>query len=848
MDPRLLLVAALIAPAVLVSPPAGATHDEASLPLSHADVSTHQGLAWLAGYVDDDGCAHSMYAAGCRTELTKWYAITAAHAGLDPTRWPTAEASVLGWLLDHADDLDDEVLTRCDPDEEDCRRYRVLSLAKSVLAFRSAGLDPREIPLAGDDHRDTVEELLDTYEGGEFGRPDAVNDDIWALLALNSVGYAGDEVQGAIARTEGAQGADGGVSHTQGQLPDVDTTSSAVWALAPHDRTAFLDRARGFLADSQLTEGDTRGCWPHRKLGLDPVANTESTAWALQAVAGLDEDPLAWSIDGQGPIDCVLANQNEDGGFGHTRSSGSGQVESYQAVIALAWAPYGARTQPASTHTIEQQATVGEEHEAVIPGGFIRVGEQARQALAWTPSEETTRTFHGWRTDPIIQRVELVVTAEERTRSRSSASSGSPSDPVHPPTLSLDAPATAERNRSTTVQLAAEPADAPVTGLKVDWGDGHVTDWSAAEQPSHTYRSLGPVTLQAWARDADGDVSDAVSADLLIEDARPILEIHAPAAVPRHTSFELTADAQDPDGPPPRVTWRLGEHAWTGMSANATVAAPGEHRLEATAVDEAGNEVHAQATIVATNAAPTNLTIHPTQLPANETTVVQANATDPDSDPLTFTWLAQGNRSWGRQLHVTTGPPGELTLTLNVTDAHGGWALGELSVAVVDTPAPSEPAELKVQTSQESPQDPSPSKGIETPRPGTPRVELTHVIHGQPGVPTLVQGRAHQANGSITAVALSMGQSVPVRGQESWQALVPALPNGTYEIAARAAGTQGAWGPWTTATLIVEQPSEPRDEPLSLLEAPKQGDARGTPLGLLVPLVALILAARRRDP
>lgn len=75
---------------------------------------------------------------------------------------------------------------------------------------------------------------------------------------------------------------------------------------------------------------------------------------------------------------------------------------------------------------------------------------------------------------------------------------------------------------------------------------------------------------------------------------------------------------------------------------------------------------------------------------SGDSSMVQAQASDPDNDPLTYTWTATGGKidGTGPQVRWTPGDaaPGKYTINLKVDDARGGTATGSTDVTVEQRP------------------------------------------------------------------------------------------------------------------------------------------------------------------
>lgn len=858
---RRALVAVLLVAPVLV-PTATATHDPATVPLIRGDAPLDRAMDWWV--VNETGCPNPPHDP-CGPYWAKWLTVTAAHTGYDPAAWPSQDAAVLDWLLDHADGLEEgkeEDYCSGSGDSDDCRFARTMGRTKSILAFEAAGLDAREVPLPDGGTRDFVAELLDQHDGNQFGRSDLVNDDVWAIVGLNAAGYDGPEVASAADYVESAQGPNGGLGHSHGSsaTPTVDDTAAAVMALAPRGREAFVDDALGYLEEMQFTDGEHRACWPLRSQAAgSPDPTAPSTAWTIQALVAAGEDPLAWSVDGRSPVDCLLSFQQSDGGFEHNPDedddpdeNNSSPLPTQQATVALAWAPYGSVGEPTSTFQVQQTATRGEETTTRVPDGFLRLDRERVETHRWTPEETGEVVFHGYTSEPHVR--PATVTVDVRAPDSGSSSSGSSggsggtsnTGDGTPPSIDLPGTIPAERNVSRSTTIDATPADDPVVELKVDWGDGDATSWQASADFAHTYTALGEHTLTAWARDADGDVGRS-STTVEVVDAAPRIEIDGPASVNRTEPANLTAAVHDPDGPTPEVRWSAGDRTAEGPAASFRFQAAGEHRVEAVATDQAANTAQATHTIEALNRAPEKPTVRPAEVPANESVVLRANASDPDGDRLAFAWTPPGAgqpSAWGSQLHLDTGSPGTVELTVNASDGRGGWTTARVEVTVTETrdDRGDEAAErIETSSSDQPPADDPPAPAAPSPTP--PAVDLPGSLTVRSDRTTLLSGTAHDPDGTVDRVVVELGGRLPVQGTSDFTARVPALPPGTYTLQAYAIDRAGHAGPPANLTLEVHAP--PADEPVTATSGPEPADVPIPTGAALVALVGAGLAARR---
>ncbi len=175
------------------------------------------------------------------------------------------------------------------------------SAAKAALAARALGMDARDV--GGVDLVAIAEGAYDPETGGYADN--AFTHSI-VVVALTRLGIPAPN--GAITYLRDSQDDDGGWGFEG--TSDTDTTAIALQALAaagvPTSDTAVADG----LAYLDSTQG-TDGGW-----GFDPAeSNTSSTAYVVQALLAVGEDPAAYDVDGVDPVDYLLSVQRADGSF-----------------------------------------------------------------------------------------------------------------------------------------------------------------------------------------------------------------------------------------------------------------------------------------------------------------------------------------------------------------------------------------------------------------------------------------------------------------------------------------------------------------------------------------------------
>lgn len=847
-----LIVASMIAP--LLAPSVGAASAQPGGPEIPSSEVLDAGVDWILERQMEDGCLWSRRDADTgkpvpNTAFTEWAPLATAAAGHDPA---SGEPSLVDGLRACGISPD------APPDD----------LARRILALAAAGEDPHAF-----NGTDWVETLRDHWTGNQFlwqDHPDRINDDVFAVLALRAAGAppSDPQVEGAARFVLDQQNGDGGWASTRSSPTTTSTTDMTAAALQALTAAGVIGpqadattRALDYLAD-RSKQG--HGCLEYRDGGSNQ--DVESTGWAAMALIAVHEDPrsIRWSDDAS-PWDCLRKAQADAGAF-KTEPSEDGRVHwmpTRDALLGLAGVPFGrlnaSLERPSTTLSTTSTPTEGERTTLAADGAAFagwqhpdgRVLDGAR--TPWRPSEAGEITFevllldrHGVAdTDAFTTRV------QPASKDGSGGTDDGRTTSTSAPTVEIDSLPTPERNRSLNVTVNATATDDPVVALRVDWGDGARTGWQASSRFEHTYRALGERTLTAWAKDADGDVSEPATRTLTVQDATPRIRIQAPSSVDRTEPFTAHVEVHDPDGPTPTVDWRWPSGEARGLQATLALQDPGPHTLEASATDTAGNQVNTTTLVHAVNRPPTNLSLTPLEVPANETIVLHANATDPDGDRLRIAWTAPGDErasSWGRQFHLATGPPGQRQLTVNASDPHGGWARADVTLTVrqdaaEDDPDGSDqpPSAVDVETGASQPAPPATSSGDGSPR--APVLDLPTHLTVTPETATLLEGQAKDPDGQVAAVDAQLGGSLPVRGTSRFTARIPALPPGTYTVTVTAVDQTGHQSAPTNVTLDVEAPPPDAAAPLAQTSAPDASshDQQAVP-ALALPLVAAVLA------
>ena len=191
------------------------------------------------------------------------------------------------------------------------------------MVVNTAGTDPHDFGGV-----DLVRELLDRARpDGSFphvpGGLPGVNDTIFAIFALAPVEEAAAQaaIQPAADWIETAQHANGGWSWSATSTRDeVDMTGAAIQALVAAGRTgsAAVQDGIAYLRAAQNPDGG----FP--EFPGNPESNVASTAWAVQAIWAVRDNPEAWrtgsGLPTEEPLDYMESLQEPDGHIRWKRS------------------------------------------------------------------------------------------------------------------------------------------------------------------------------------------------------------------------------------------------------------------------------------------------------------------------------------------------------------------------------------------------------------------------------------------------------------------------------------------------------------------------------------------------
>ncbi|MCK5510480.1 DUF4430 domain-containing protein [Candidatus Parcubacteria bacterium] len=179
--------------------------------------------------------------------------------------------------------------------------------AKAILAVATIGEDP-----AAFGNIDYVAKLKTYYANNQMGDDGLINDDMWSILALASIGEgASNEALKAKDFILDNQNADGGWGYSVGGDSDTNDTAAAIISLLEagvSETDAVIINAVSFLRSVQNADGG---------FGWTQGSNSDSgsDAWVICALNKLSVQPASWEKNGHNPVSHLESLQDTDGGY-----------------------------------------------------------------------------------------------------------------------------------------------------------------------------------------------------------------------------------------------------------------------------------------------------------------------------------------------------------------------------------------------------------------------------------------------------------------------------------------------------------------------------------------------------
>lgn len=187
--------------------------------------------------------------------------------------------------------------------------FSATDYAKTILALAAVGENPATFGSL-----DYIDKLKAYHGDNQMGDIGLLNDDIWSILALASVGQV-DSVQATDAKffLIANQNIDGGWGYAVGVDSDTNDTAAAIMALIEaglSPSNTIITNAVNYLATAQNDDGG---------FGYQPGSDSDSgsDSWVISALYKIGQQPTDWKIGNENktPIDHLESLQDVDGGF-----------------------------------------------------------------------------------------------------------------------------------------------------------------------------------------------------------------------------------------------------------------------------------------------------------------------------------------------------------------------------------------------------------------------------------------------------------------------------------------------------------------------------------------------------
>ena len=224
--------------------------------------------------------------------------------------------------------------------------------SKAILALTALGEDPTTFG-----NIDYVAKLKNYYDGTQIGDANLLNDDMWAILALSSVGEVDStEVSAAKNILLANQNTDGGWGYSVGGGSDTNDTAAAIMALIEagvSSGDAVIVDALSYLQSAQNSDGGIG-----YQTGNDSDSGSDS--WTISALIKAGVNPSSWTQGSNTPITHLESLQDTDGGYWWVTegtSEWNNKAMTAYAVIAL-----GNKTYPIGYVDLSQVPEPGTYH------------------------------------------------------------------------------------------------------------------------------------------------------------------------------------------------------------------------------------------------------------------------------------------------------------------------------------------------------------------------------------------------------------------------------------------------------------------------------------------------------
>ncbi|HVL87061.1 MAG TPA: PKD domain-containing protein [Candidatus Thermoplasmatota archaeon] len=307
-----------------------------------------------------------------------------------------------------------------------------------------------------------------------------------------------------------------------------------------------------------------------RAVALDPGGGPLSYRWRVDGADAGEGEAVSHRFDHRGPHEITLTVRDADGLLKTAR----------QTLVVGNAAPVPALAAPARAFrnaTVEFHGLASMDPDGTIVAWRFDFGDG--HATRWTDAPVAEHAFRS------LGSYTVRLAVRDADGAVATAARGIVVE-NRPPLLSLAPAWTADRVSPLRLHAEASDVDGSIASWRWDFGSGDV---SSEPSPERRFESLGARSFVLAVTDSDGGVATA-SGTIEVANLPPriagvtVLPSPARAGAP----VRLTAEAHDPDGPPPVVRWRWGDASFEGSSIEAIAPSAGDTEVLLEVVDEDG--------------------------------------------------------------------------------------------------------------------------------------------------------------------------------------------------------------------------------------------------------------------
>jgi len=248
-------------------------------------------------------------------------------------------------------------------------------------------------------------------------------------------------------------------------------------------------------------------------------------------------------------------------------------------------------------------------------------------------------------------------------------------------TISVGAvtPANPTAGQTVSIALTYGTGASPITGLKVDWGDGSNSTFGG--QPaaiSHRYDRAGSYLVVVTGTDSFGDSSTASTAVNVTARAKPTVTVSAPDNTTPNTPTKITITATPTTGNTiTSVFVDFGDNTSQTFSGSVSsvqhiYTSGGSYTITATATDSSGESGSGSTGIFVNGAVNATFTATNGAAGSKQVTFNASGSSSPNGSITSYQWdFGDGTTGSGLSVTKTYGSTTPVTVTLTVTDSTG---------------------------------------------------------------------------------------------------------------------------------------------------------------------------------